>query len=367
MKKLLSLLLALAMCVSLFACAKTENPPEATPSASPTAEATVTEEAPEFVTFTDSANRTVEIPTNITKISPSGSLAQMFLIAIAPDLLVTVASGYGESDAKYVPAALNDLPVVGQFYGSEDLNFESIAAIGSEIVIDIGEPKKTIVEDMDSITTNLAIPAIHITATLDSAPEAFRTLGTILNREAKGEELAAFCERALAQTAEIMASVGDNKVSALYLLGDSGLNVLAKTSFHSEILDYVTDNLAVVDEPSSKGSGNETDLEQISIWDPEVILFAPGSVYGSVAADPTWSQLQAVKNNNFYEVPLGPYNWMGSPPSINRYLGMLWLTNILYPEFAVFNLYDQVKEYYNLFYGYDLSVADYDELTANAT
>ncbi|MDR0818609.1 MAG: ABC transporter substrate-binding protein [Oscillospiraceae bacterium] len=380
MKKTLALLLVLAMIFTLFAAC---NSSTATPTDSPTQTAAPTATAaavptntpdaatpePQATTqsFTDSVGRTVELPASITKISPSGALAQMFLLAIAPDLLCTVASKYSDNNLKYVPSYLNDLPEVGQFYGSDDLNFESIAAINPEVVIDLGEPKKTIVEDMDSITEKLAIPAVHITADLRGTADAFRTLGKLLGREAKGEELAAFCEKALASSDDYITRAGDGKPTILYLLGDAGLNVLAKTSFHAEILDFVADNIAVVDEPSSRGSGNETDLEQISIWNPEVILFGPGSVYSTVAADPTWSQLDAIKNGRYYEVPEGPYNWMGSPPSINRYLGMIWLTQILYGDSAsVALLKSEVVEYYNLFYGHTLTDAEYSALTANA-
>ncbi|MDR1329592.1 MAG: ABC transporter substrate-binding protein [Oscillospiraceae bacterium] len=368
MKKLLALILALALSLGILASCAGNSPSETPPPlpsediALPDEPSTEPDES-EPLFFTDSAGRTVELPANITSISPSGALAQMFLIAIAPDYLVTIASEYSEEDAKYIPGEVVGLPVVGQFYGSDDLNFESIAAIGPELVIDVGEPKNTIVEDMDSITANLAIPSVHITATLDSTPDAFRTLGAILGREERGEELAQFCEKILAQTDEIMAQIGDNKVSALYLLGDAGLNVLAKTSFHSEVLDKLTDNLAVVDEPSSRGSGNETDLEQISLWNPQVILFAPGSVYADVASDPTWSQLDAIKNRQYYEVPQGPYNWMGTPPSINRYLGMIWLTQILYPVEAQFGVFEEVQEYYKLFYGYDLTNEEFESLS----
>ena len=372
MRKTLSLLLAFALlAVVLTACANTgpasvQSETPAQVSASPTVEATPEAPESETIAFTDSAGRTVEIPTVITKISPSGSLAQMFLLAIAPDLLCTIASEYPESSAEYIPAGVMGLPVVGQFYGSADLNLEEIAAIGPEIVIDIGEPKDTIVEDMDSIGEAIAVPAIHITATLDSTPEAFRTLGKILGREEKGEELAAFCEKALASADSVMSAVGDDKVSALYCMGDAGLNVLAATSFHAEVLDKLTDNAAKVDAPSSKGSGNEVDLEQISLWDPGVILFGPGSVYGTVTEDETWNQLTAIQNGDYYEVPFGPYNWMGMPPSINRYLGMLWLLTILYPDNVDFDLYTEVAEYYDLFYGYDLTMEKYDELTANS-
>ncbi|MDR2088458.1 MAG: ABC transporter substrate-binding protein, partial [Clostridiales Family XIII bacterium] len=214
MKRKLFVLLALALCLfALASCGEAETPV-----------------APETVSFTDSVGRVVEVPAEISRVSPSGALAQMYLVSIAPELLVTVASEYAEEDMKYIPSALGELPVVGQFYGSDDLNYESIAAIGPEIVIDVGEPKKTIVEDMDGITEKLAIPAVHVTATLAGAPEAFRTLGKLLNREEKGEALAAYCEKILARTDEIMERVGDDKVSVLYCLGDAGLNVLAASS-----------------------------------------------------------------------------------------------------------------------------------------
>jgi iron complex transport system substrate-binding protein len=373
MKKLLALLHALVMCVSVFAsCAKTEEPPVVEEPVITTEEPTAeVPEVPEFYDFTDSAGRVVSLPSEVARIAPSGQLAQMFLIAIAPDLLVSISSEYKGDNAKYVPSNIPSLPVIGQFYGQDNLNLETVAEINPQIIIDIGEAKNSIVEDMDNIQNAVTIPTIFVEAYLDNPEkdtpaEAFRTLGQILGREEKGEELAQFCERIFNQTNEVLASVGDNKLSALYLLGEAGTNVLAKTSYHAEVLDKLTNNLAVVDSPSSKGSGNEVSLEQISLWNPEYIIFAPDVDVAAIEADPTWQALDAIANNHYVQVPQGPYNWMGSPPSINRYLGMIWLTKTFYPEFAVYLLYDQVKEYYELFYGYDLSVADYDALTANA-
>ena len=382
MKKHISILLALLLCISLFAaCAENPHAPSDEPTAqtaetapppnvdftpTPTIETPTEPSTPEFVSFTDSVERTVEIPSQITRVSPSGPVAQMFLLAIAPDLMVTAASKYSDAQMEYLPAGIATLPVVGQFYGSADINFETIASVNPQLVIDVGEPKGTIIEDMDEIMTTLAIPSVHITATLRSSPEAFRELGKLLGREEKGEQLALYCEKILAQTDDIMTKVGDNKVNALYCLGDTGQNVIAQTSFHAEVLDFVLNNLAVVDNPAGKGTGNETDIEQISVWNPDFIIFGYNSVYGTVAADGAWSAVPAIGAGYYVEAPSGPYDWIGNPPSINRYLSMMWLTKLLYPDFADFDLYAQVREYYNLFYGYELSEAKYAKLTENA-
>jgi len=290
----------------------------------------------------------------------------MYLMAVAPDLLGTIPNAYADSDAKYIPQSIQNLPVVGQFYGADNINYESIAALGPSLIIDIGEPKNTIVEDMDSISANIGIPAIHITATTQNTPDVFRTLGKLLGREDKGEQIAEFCEMVLSQADGVMKQVGDNKANVLYCVGADGLSVIANGSYQSSTFDYVANNLAVVDSPSAKGTGNTSNLEQISVWNPDIILFGPDSVYSAAASDPAWNKMQAISSGQYYQVPEGPYNWMSSPPSINMYLGLIWLPKVLYPQYATYDLFSEVQQYYNLFYGYNLTQADFDAITTGS-
>ena len=50
--------------------------------------------------------------------------------------------------------------------------------------------------------------------------------------------------------------------------------------------------------------------------------------------DLTWEALKLFSPCLLYtsEVPNGPYNWMGFPPSVQRMLGMMWMAKLLYPE-----------------------------------
>ena len=57
---------------------------------------------------------------------------------------------------------------------------------------------------------------------------------------------------------------------------------------------------------------------------------------------------------------------MGFPPSVQRYLGMLWMAELLYPEAAEDDLYAEVAEYFRLFYHSELSEAQYDALVENS-
>ena len=59
---------------------------------------------------------------------------------------------------------------------------------------------------------------------------------------------------------------------------------------------------------------------------------------------------------------MGPYNWMGFPPSVQRYLGMLWLAKTLYPEAADYDLQAEITRYFELFYHCTLTDAQYQAL-----
>ncbi len=61
-----------------------------------------------------------------------------------------------------------------------------------------------------------------------------------------------------------------------------------------------------------------------------------------------------------------PYNWMGFPPSVNRYMGMIWITQLLYPEQADYDVYEEAAKYYELFYHCELSEDRYRALVANS-
>ena len=79
-----------------------------------------------------------------------------------------------------------------------------------------------------------------------------------------------------------------------------------------------------------------------------------------------WQGLTAIQEGRYYEVPFGPYNWMGFPPSVQRYLGMMWMAQLLYPETAQYDLYAEVANYFQLFYHCDITEEQYQALVANS-
>ena len=198
MKKLLSLLLAAVMVLSMAACGQ-ETPAETTAAATTVSdvpdvsEAPAPSEVPAVREFTDSCGRTLTVPAEIKTIAISGPLTQVYILPLAADMLVGVSSRFADGADKYLPADVFNKTEIGQLYGGKgEMDLEALLSAAPDVVIDVGEAKKTIVEDLDGLTAQTGIPFLHIDATVATAPAAYRMLGDLLGRQEKAEELASY-------------------------------------------------------------------------------------------------------------------------------------------------------------------------------
>ncbi|MGN1164768.1 MAG: ABC transporter substrate-binding protein [Candidatus Ornithospirochaeta sp.] len=342
MKKILYIILALSIVVTpLFA--------------QPVAE---TETKQSTVVFTDSAGRSVEIPSEIEKVAPSGAVATMFLAAFAPEKMSSVSGRISSAQEKYLPSVLANLPETGQMYGSKaTLNLETLLYTSPDLVIDLGDYKEGIEKDLDALQEQIGIPVVFIQSDLDHMAGAFRSLGKILSMEERGEELALFIDKTMEMAAKNREKISDDeRVSVMYTTGPDGLGTNARGSSQAQVLEIVgAENAIVVEKLSNKGGGNQINLETAILANPDYIVFTDDSIAGSVSSMDGWKEMAAVKNGNFAIVPSLPYNWLGNPPSMNMSIGVWWLGNLLYPQYYDYDMKEKAKEIYSLFWGYELT------------
>lgn len=350
---------------------QTEAAAEETEVEEPVASAEQPAAEAETLVFTDSLGREVELPKDITRIAPSGAVATMILAAIAPECMVTINATPSESQMAFLPANLAALPETGQMYGSKaNLNLETLLAADPQVVIDLGDKKGDMTEDLNALQEQIGIPVIFIEADLVHMAEAFRTLGGLLTGKAdRGQELADLVDRTTTMAAENSAKITDDmRVRAMYTTGEDGLGTNAAGSIQAQVLDMVgVENAIVVEDVSSKGGGNVISLEQLYNFDPDVILFAEGSIYDTVADDSAWTQLSAISSGKYYEIPGSPYNWLSGPPSMNMILGVWWLGNLIYPEIYDYDMAEMTQELYKTLWGYSLSNEEVTALLGNST
>lgn len=193
-------LFAMAFClaVGLTACSGGTTQGSTAPAGSAEGQAA------ETVMFTDSAGREVEVPAQIDKIVPSGHTANMVLLTFAPEKMVGLSQEMSESQQKYLGDRVSeDLPVLGAAFGAKgDLNKEAVAATGAQILIDTGEYKEGIEQDLDDLQEQLGIPCVFIETKLDDWGTCYRMLGELLGLEDRGEEFATYCDDAYSEGEE---------------------------------------------------------------------------------------------------------------------------------------------------------------------
>lgn len=361
--------LSLALCI-LLCCIAPLAGCAATPpgQASPSADSAAAQTPPAPRTFVDSAGREVQLPDKIERVVPSGVLAQVYLYTISPDLLVGLTTPFTDDQKAFVQEKYASLPVLGQMYGTKGtFNLEAVLATDPDIIIDIGQAKKTVAEDMDSVQQQTGIPTIFIEATLETLPEAYRTLGELLGCQESAEEQAAYVEATLGDIGAKRGSIAqEDRIRVYYGDEELGLSAVPSSSIHSDTLAAVgAINVADI-EKDSEGK-TVVSFEQLLLWDPDVVILVPETFYPGVADNAEWNTLRAIQQGKYYESPNGPYNWMGFPPSVNRVLGLKWLGNLLYPELYSYDMIAEAQAFYRLFYHYDLTADEAAKLMERST
>lgn len=311
--------------------------------------------------FIDSCGREVELPNNLTRIAPSGLVAQLILFTQCPETLVGWAKTPDESFLNYMDEKYAELPVFGQFYGKNaNFNMEEVIKANPQVIIDLGDKKASVKEDMDKLQEKTGIPTLFIEANVNTFAEAYRTLGKITGTEEHAEKAAKYIE----ETLEVATNNKKNivkKVSVMFGTGQDGLACNADGSFHAEVLDIVgVDNAVKVDNLSGKGGGNIINLEQLIIFNPDIII-QQDSI--KMKDNMSWQVLDAVKNNKIYKIPSVPQSWLANPPSVNKILGVWWLGKIAYPElYKDYDIVEKAIEYYSIFWHHETTKEEMEKI-----
>ncbi len=315
----------------------------------------------ESVTFTDDLGREVTLPATIERVAPSGNPSQILLYSLVPDKMVGWASRPRDDQMKYVAEKYQKLPEFGAFYGKRgNLNLEALLATKPQLVVDFGEKKKNISEQLDQLQEKTGVPIIFIEGDIETMGQAYRRLGEVLDCADRAEQLALFCEETIDYAASKRAQI-KTPLAVYFGDGDQGYEAVSASSVHGRVIQLIgASNVAEIEKTQGNG-GNLISAEQLFNWQPDVVLINRPQAYQSSQSDEAFQAL----NSPIYLVPNAFYNWMGRPPSINQLMGIYWLGNLLYPEIYDADVRDKTKQFYALFLNYQINDDELDTLLAN--
>lgn len=362
-KKRISLFIVTIMILSVLVGCNNEGAKEE--------ENTITDEPTqvvENVEIEDMAGRKISLPEKADKVFATLPTGTILLYSLNPEKMIGWNYDLSEGEKRFISEEYHALPNLGGA-GKNAVNIEELLKLDPDVLIVMEEVVETSVSKAEELEEQTGKPVIILDSDLRRLDEAYEILGKAMGEEARAQELAEYCRETIADIEERVSDISDeDKVKVYYAEGPNGLETEPSGSWHVEIIDMVGgENVAEVAVKADKGK-SEVSIEQLLIWNPDLIISwddERGGYYSEIFKDPAWKSIKAVEDKEVYEIPNQPFNWFDRPPSVNRVLGIRWIGNLLYPEVYDYDMRDEVKEFYDKFYHYQLNEEEIDGLLKN--
>ena len=319
--------------------------------------------------ITDMAGRQVTVPVQIDSVFPTGPNSAIYLYTLAPDRLLGWNYPLNDQEKSILPEQYHTLPVYGM---GDAVSYEAVIAAAPSLVLNTGTINDKLISDCDKLSRQLGIPVVAVDGDLMASPQAYRFLGELLGAQEQGELLAGYAERTLQDIAGLNIPE-EERVRVYYGNGEDSLETAPAGSSHAQIIELAgAANAAELE--LGDGARIRISPEQLLAWDPDVILTVgepTSNMSGSSAAealrsDPVFASLSAVQAGRVYGVPNAPFGWVDRPPGPNRIIGLRWLSGLLYPDRLNFDVDEEVRQFFHLFYHVQLTSQQLEQLYSGA-
>ena len=323
----------------------------------------------------DHAGREVTIPTarTIERIYYTSGLAQVYIFSLDPSLQGGTSSQFTKQQMEYLPAGMSDLLYMGALSDGGQIDREMLMAQDIQIVFSISGVGLTQsnIFDAESLQEATGIPVVLVDGSFDKIAEAYRFVGDIIGREERAEELATYLESIYDEVSEAMSHVNDEeRISLYYAEGPFGLATEPNISQHALTFEIAkAKNVAAVEEIPDLGM-TSVSLESVLKWDPEVIIAWDNEIAGGadeiIRTNSNWADLRAVQAGRVYTMPNAPFAWCDRPPGVNRFIGIQWVANMLYPDLYDVDMVERTKEFYAKMYWVEITDEQALDLLGNS-
>ena len=309
-------------------------------------------------TITDMSGTTVTIPDSISKvvaISPPGTY---LLYAIDPYVIGGLNFPPWENEKRFTIKAYSQLPVIGGLVGQgRTLNREVLLQVKPDFILYWAWKDDATNHQFIESLAPFHFPLVSVR--LDSIydyPDALLFVANILNKKVRGDLLATYAKETLAIAKDITTRIPEAEKSTVYYAeGTDGLSTERSDSVHAELIPLAGGSNVHKGKEFDHYGMEKISMEQLLLYDPDVILVKEQSFFRQVYTDPRWQNLRAVRNKRVLLIPYIPFNWFDRPPSFMRLLGIKWLLSELHPNLCDFDMANETRKFYRLFLGVDLT------------
>lgn len=312
------------------------------------------EQARQTVTVIDSIGRRVEVPTNIERVAnlcpESGHAMAMFGMG---DRIVASTNGM-KRDILLTQMYPNILDA-SKPKTSGVINIEELLNCKPDLVfvkMDTAQ-SDTEMEKMD----RFGLPFLVVDySNIKGQQHAVEMMGKAVGASEKAKEYIDYFEKCIGLVQPRIDKIPKGERITIYHSVNEAVRTDASGTLAAEWTEIAgAINVSVDKELKFIEDKHYASLEEILLWDPEIILVSDPDVGDYIMTNKQWAPLRAVKNGKVWTLPNGLTRW-GHPTSLETPLAILWTAQKLYPElFADIDIKSEIKYFYETFFNYHIT------------
>jgi len=309
----------------------------------------------------DCVGRTVLIPEQAQKIAALDPFAGQALIMLGygDKMVATVGGVQRDLLLQYMSPTLADAVIVKE---SGSMNAEAVLSLGVDLIFVSSDMHFSNAERQK--LDKVGIPYLVIEYfTMEEQCEALRVIGNAISAQAEAEAYVEYYLRAIEEVSAVTATIPDDIKPSLYHSVSEAVITDAAGSFGADWIAVVgAKNVSLHTDLLASGKNYSTTLEQIFVWDPDLIICNETGVSDYIMGSSRWLGLRAVREGRVYQIPIG-VSRMGHPNSIETPLAIRWLAELLYPDyFPDFDFKEELRVFYQQFFDYEIDDATIDKI-----
>lgn len=239
-------------------------------------------------------------------------------------------------------------------------------ASNPDLILDAGYARDGLAAELDALQQSTGIPCVFLDISFGRLAQAFEMLGSLVGAPdpMRAATLAAYVDAVQGQTLAFSEDVAARGTcSVFYAQRDKGLMVRAGIEVQHDAIAHIG---AVPYDAAYNYASRTVDVEMVSPETVDLVVFddtrcldqflnGEGEIYES------WCGSGAIEQGRFVVSPALMHSWFGSPILVQT-IGLLWLTQVIWPEYYARDLVQEAETFYALFYNIHKSSAEWEEL-----
>lgn len=310
------------------------------------------------VTVVDCAKRTVTVPEKTDRIACLYAYAGHVCVLLGcEDRIVAVVNGLKRDELmqRKVPD-IDDIPAP---YSSGSVNIEELAAAKPDLVLlrtenlaDAGEQEKL---------NAIGIPYIVIDyVTMEDQIYSIGLMGTALGKAERAGAYISYYRDTIARVLDRLSDIPEEQRFRVYHSVNEVVRTDIPATLSYEVLEAAGCRNVVGSAEELRLDGNKgmTTVEQIYVWDPDIILATEPDAAEYFRTNEKFTGLRAVREGRVFQLPVGISRW-AHPGSVESPLAALYIAQLLYPDrFTDIDMEQEILSFYERFFSIALTEED---------